>query len=279
LAEDLKISPKRVPSSTHRCPFLGLVHDPDTAFSDPSQFNRCFHAKRAAKVALEHQSSFCLSSAYRKCKIYKGTLKTSSPIAIKGNHFGEAKGKWYLIGIGVTLSILYLVGLRIWLGSMAAVMGYFRDGLSNGTPSYGFTTKTPFASTSTFSLTETKGMLASANLSPTSSPTPIPPTQTATLLSTAFTPSFTPTASLTPTRYLLIPTFTPLPVNGSQPKHTPVPATNTSVPPPTNTQVPPPTNTQVPPPTNTQVPPPTNTPVPPPTAAPTDNPTQANPAP
>ncbi len=261
MSKDLIKKPEKKAWPGHRCPYLGLAHDPDTVISKPSQWNLCFHVKRAAPVALEHQSSYCLSPGYRECEVFKKNLTASLPNGIRGNQFGDTKRKLLLISIGLIQSVLVLVGVRVWLGSLHGLLGFFRDGLSTRTPTLEFTIKTTLTSTITIYPTHVNATLASTISSLTSSPSFIPPTLTPTASYTSVPPTLTPSATFTSTRYFLIPTYTPVPTSPpSPPKHTPVPPTSvppTSVPP---TSVPP---TSVPPTSPPTSGPPTSAPTPP----------------
>jgi hypothetical protein len=76
------------------CPYLGLEEDPDTPRSYPSEWNRCFHVKPAAPLALEHQYGYCLSAFYTECEIYQGGLVTTLPDGIRGyQHQGKKRKK------------------------------------------------------------------------------------------------------------------------------------------------------------------------------------------
>jgi hypothetical protein len=248
LSDDLRKTPEKEPWSTDRCPYLGLAYDRDTVFSTASEWNRCFHTKRAFQVALEHQTPYCLTPGFPDCDVYKGNLTAALPKDIRLKKSGEKKRKIFIFSLGSILSVLFLAGLLVGLGSLKGISGFFGDGSSTRTATFVFITKTTLTSTITIFPSQVKVMLAPTKSFSTSSASLIPPALKPTASSTSILPTLTPTASLTSTRYLLIPTNTPVPTNPpSRPKRTPVP-------------------------------PPINTPVPP-TAAPTDIPTQANPAP
>ena len=192
--------------SSQRCPYVGLAYDPYTVFSNPTQLNRCFHVKRATRVTLEHQTSFCLSSGYPECDVYKGNLTAALPKAIRFNQYGDIKRDIYLISLGLTLSVLFLIGLRFWLGSMNGLLGSLGGGLSNRSPIFGFVSKKTLTSTPTVTFTP-----FTPSPTPTFTPTPSStstPTATATPTST---PTATSTSTLTPTASptIYFPTFTP----------------------------------------------------------------------
>jgi hypothetical protein len=134
---DLERDPNRIELNDEQenvCPYLGLLEDPDTPRSYPSQWNRCFHVKPIAPVALEHQYGYCLSPVYSECEVYKGELVTSLPNNIKGDQYQDKKWKKNLIRIGVTLSVLVLVGLLVWPDSSHGLLGFFGGGFSTSTP-------------------------------------------------------------------------------------------------------------------------------------------------
>jgi hypothetical protein len=261
LQEGIKKTREQKLENAHRCPYIGLAYDPYTVFSYPTQWNRCFHVKRASQVALGHQTSYCLAPGYLECVVYKRNLTTSLPKAIRFNQYRDLKRNIFIISLGLILSVLFLVGLRFWLGSLNGFLGSLEGGLSNRAPIFGFTSKA--TSTSTVYPTQIKPTLPptvtlmpfSPSLTPTLSPTASltkTPTRTPTA-SPTFTPTTTPTPS--PTRKIFVPTLTftdtehPL----SQRKPTRIPPT--AVPP---TPVPP---TEVPTPLPTSAPPlPTDTP-------------------
>ena len=261
LPDGIKKTREKKLEIANRCPYIGLAYDPYTVFSNPTQWNRCFHVKRASQVALGHQTSYCLTPGYLECEVYTRNLTNSLPKAIRLNQYGAIKRNIFLIILGVILSMLFLVGLRFWLGSLNGFLGSLEGGLSNRAPIFGFISKA--TSTSTVYPTQVKPTLSptvtfivfSPSLTPTLTPTASftkTPTRTQTA-SPTFTPTITPTSS--PTRKIFVPTltFTATERPPSQPKPTRVPPT--AVPP---TSVPP---TEVPTPLPTSAPPlPTDTP-------------------
>jgi len=54
-----------------KCPFLGLDDDPGTSAIYPTGRNRCYRFPKSRSIALDQQSSFCLSSNYPSCPIYQ----------------------------------------------------------------------------------------------------------------------------------------------------------------------------------------------------------------
>ena len=252
LPDGIKKTREKKLEIANRCPYIGLAYDPYTVFSNPTQWNRCFHVKRASQVALAHQTSHCLTPGYLECEVYIRNLTNSLPKAIRLNQYDAIKRSIFLISLGLILSLLFLVGLRFWLGSLNGFLGSLEGGFSNKAPIFGFISKaTP---TSTVYSTQVKPAL-----SPTVTFMAFSPSQTPTLTPTASltkTPTRSPTASPTfsptitstpsPTRTIFVPTLTftatdrPLP----RPKPTHVPPT--AVPP---TDVPTLPPTAAPPPT------------------------------
>ena len=204
LLEDIKKTRETKLGSSQRCPYIGLASDHYTVFSNPTQWNRCFLIKRAAQVALEHQTSFCLTPSYSECDVFKRNLTAALPKNIRLNQYGDIKRDIFLISLGLTLSVLFLIGLRFWLGSMNGFLGSLEGGLSNRAPIFGFVSQKTLTSTPTVTFTP-----FTPSPTPTFTPTPSStstPTATATPTSTpTATSTLTPTAS--PTIYF--PTFTP----------------------------------------------------------------------
>jgi hypothetical protein len=99
-----------------RCPFIGLVHDRETANSYPSQSHRCFHVKPAAPVDLEYQNSFCLTTEYITCEVYT-TNPASLPERIRGDQYQDDKWKRSLIILAGCLIVVVLVLALVKLGS------------------------------------------------------------------------------------------------------------------------------------------------------------------
>lgn len=58
------------------CPWVGTQRDPVPYYAFPARNNYCYRVKPAASIKLEHQETFCLSSNYVRCPIYrqKGTV-------------------------------------------------------------------------------------------------------------------------------------------------------------------------------------------------------------
>ena len=54
------------------CPLLGLPGDPQTHYSFAHDGHRCHASLRPAPIEATHQSSFCLSSSFGACPVYRG---------------------------------------------------------------------------------------------------------------------------------------------------------------------------------------------------------------
>ena len=141
LPDGIKKTREKKLEIAHRCPYIGLAYDPYTVFSNPTQWNRCFHVKRASQVALGHQTSYCLTPGYLECEVYTRNLTNSLPNAIRLNQYGAIKRNIFLISLGLILSILFLMGLRFWLGSMNGLLGSLGGGISNRAPILGLVTQ------------------------------------------------------------------------------------------------------------------------------------------
>jgi LysM repeat protein len=55
----------------HTCRHLGTPGDPKTCFGYPHPQNHCYAVEPAYPVRTEHQGRYCLSSAHRRCRIYR----------------------------------------------------------------------------------------------------------------------------------------------------------------------------------------------------------------
>lgn len=62
-----------------RCPLLGLVDDPDTAFAFSTDANHCHNTVPPASVRLSHQQEYCLSADYVSCPLFRQRDKVSLP--------------------------------------------------------------------------------------------------------------------------------------------------------------------------------------------------------
>lgn len=65
--------------SQDRCPLLGLVDDPDTAFAFSTDANHCHNTVPPASVRLNHQQKYCLSADYVSCPLFRQRDKVSLP--------------------------------------------------------------------------------------------------------------------------------------------------------------------------------------------------------
>ncbi len=140
------------------CPYLGQRSDPGTAFSFPSEFNCCYHAKRVAAIAVGHQEQFCLTSGYPNCEEYITEPDALLPAGLHAFYGRRSRkrnvnGKWLWGAILVVLMIIVT-----WL--------LITRGRSSG--------QFPAAATVTIESTETSTEITPTVLSPTKPPTPSP---------------------------------------------------------------------------------------------------------
>jgi LysM domain len=66
------------------CPHLGMADDPDTQFVSPDIHNTCFKAQPPNRVSMRHQARVCLTSEFRKCKMYQAESPVSLPRDLQG---------------------------------------------------------------------------------------------------------------------------------------------------------------------------------------------------
>lgn len=60
-----------VNNTPDRCPFLGTPNDPGTSLAFPSEANHCFRSRFPIPISSIHQESYCLSSQYEACPVYR----------------------------------------------------------------------------------------------------------------------------------------------------------------------------------------------------------------
>lgn len=59
------------PIRPNRCPFLGTKTDPGTALAFPSDANHCNRTQLPVPVSAVHQETYCLSTRYSACPVYR----------------------------------------------------------------------------------------------------------------------------------------------------------------------------------------------------------------
>ena len=65
------------------CPHIGLLYDPQTCFSYPSEGNLCHSASPVNAPNYEHQRIFCLTVSYKTCPFLCGKAHTPLPEYIR----------------------------------------------------------------------------------------------------------------------------------------------------------------------------------------------------
>jgi hypothetical protein len=69
---DAGMAPRKPgPPDVQACPLLGLAGDPRTRYTFPHPGHRCHATDQPSVVDLARQSSFCLSSTFEACELYK----------------------------------------------------------------------------------------------------------------------------------------------------------------------------------------------------------------
>ena len=66
------------------CSYIGLLDDPQTALSYPSEWNVCHRASPAYTPNLEHQRMYCLMALYKSCPFHRKNLHSALPAYIRG---------------------------------------------------------------------------------------------------------------------------------------------------------------------------------------------------
>jgi hypothetical protein len=147
------------------CPYLGLAQDRDVHFSYPEAAHRCFAAKRATSIELEHQSAFCLTKEHPTCPRYvqpsPDELATPTTLSAAAEAEISHSARFPLWAVGVIAIINLLVIAAIFDPSIRPVLqrGPMASGADQAAPS-------PTASL-TATPTPTEGLAES-------SPTPAP---------------------------------------------------------------------------------------------------------
>lgn len=93
------------------CPFLGLVDDPNTHMSFPSDSNCCYHVKPVSAINIEQQQVFCLTGNFENCKIYNRKVLSTLPeeFRVSKNRYRKEKStNWKLISMIVITTIIIL---------------------------------------------------------------------------------------------------------------------------------------------------------------------------
>ena len=92
------------------CPFLGMLDDPQTSFSFPSEWNNCHNSKPVAPVSLTHQDNYCLTEKHGTCPVYLQDSPGSLPHTLRNQQQGALpKNKWtWKTILGLALPVLLL---------------------------------------------------------------------------------------------------------------------------------------------------------------------------
>ncbi len=249
--------PGRCFVSSPRCPYLGLENDPETCYAFPSESNYCFRLSEPHAIEASHQSGYCLTPAYTRCKIFqRAALEARRQVAQpRSNLDPESRKRAATLMMWLSASAL-LITLVVGL--------YFFDWTPVSAMLFGRHSPTP-TQPQGFVLFGSQGtQVISSHF--TETPTPLPPRPTETPIPS---PTDTPVPTDTP------PPPTPTPFQQWYPSATPVvyPTATFTPLPPTPTETPTVTPTQsVPSPSPTVTPSPSFTPLPSATPTPSDTP-------
>ncbi len=162
------------------CPYLGLAGDRDSHFAYPETTHRCFAADRASMVALEHQSSYCLTQEHPTCARF---VKPSPDDLLAGASLSPVAESEIQPPGRLPLWVIVPAGLLGLLVVVAVLYFYLGSGLRPGPVVGGTSQVIPSPTTSpmtTPTLTE-----QSAERSPTSAPVALLVTPNATATPTA----------------------------------------------------------------------------------------------
>lgn len=190
------------PAMGQRCPYLGLLEDPETCFGFPFEGNLCFGGKRSEPVALTTQAEVCLTGGHTDCLVYQVRLETPREITRPlPDRLGRLRQYWplqhwprqdwprqswprqswprqswrpalFLVGVLAVVAGLALAGVGLgWFGPQALPAAWL-SGQPSSTVTVPAAAGTGAAATSTPEATATRTATPTTTLTPTLSPTP-----------------------------------------------------------------------------------------------------------
>jgi LysM repeat protein len=62
---------------TYNCPHLGIIEDPGSYLSFPSEANHCLKLGSKTPISLEHQAKYCLSNQFSSCSYFADVIDES----------------------------------------------------------------------------------------------------------------------------------------------------------------------------------------------------------
>jgi hypothetical protein len=181
------------------CPYLGLIDDPKTWTSYPSEGNACHAKNKSIPVILTYQRDYCFRAEHTECPGFINGWKNGFPKSLRRgsppiSEYFQKKWVWAaLLGI-----ILVIAGVLFY----RQIFNFGRNVLA----SFARPTETP---TPTFTLvpTDTPTLTPTLTLTYTATVTETPAiTDTATI---TLTPTETVTETPTPTNTIYIPPYVP----------------------------------------------------------------------
>ncbi len=113
------------------CPYLGLLDDPDTRFTFPSDRHSCQNANPVLRVDLEHQAAFCLNPNYPTCAVFSSSVPVKLPKGVAAN-----KPRTNFLPVIPVLS-----GITILAIILALTVRQFGDAFALPTPTQGQATQ------------------------------------------------------------------------------------------------------------------------------------------
>lgn len=69
----------------NRCPYIGLVDDPNTALGFPSRGNLCYRAQPHSTIKGSHQVRFCLTGQHTNCPVFNAARPVPMPASLAGS--------------------------------------------------------------------------------------------------------------------------------------------------------------------------------------------------
>jgi hypothetical protein len=118
-----------------RCPHLGLLNDPGSAFAYPNPANYCFHCQKPRAPRPDQQSAFCLTSDEPDCPVFVQAPNQPFPAALAWLEPGPRRRRWPLWAWGLVMGGLLLAGGLFWWAAQPVGLAAQPANLVSATPS------------------------------------------------------------------------------------------------------------------------------------------------
>mgnify|MGYP002392420470 CR=1 FL=1 len=76
-----------------RCPYVGLLGDPQTLTAYASSLNHCYRLKEPKSIKLEYQQHYCLTPAHKRCLVFQRGEKAAPQPSKEKSPLQPAPGK------------------------------------------------------------------------------------------------------------------------------------------------------------------------------------------